>query len=520
MRTEPRVLAGVTLWRFGAVRRGIVGAATPRGIALGGAVVALCLRLIGLSHPGHFGGITEYDDAVYFGTAILITHGLLPYRDFVMVQPPGVPVLMIPVAYLADLAGTRAALESTRVITCVVAALDVGLIGYILRRQSRLAISVAVLVAAVFPAFILASQTLLLEPYLDFFCLIGAAMLFSEQSLAASRTRILLAGAAFGAAGAIKLWAVIPFAVLVVFYWRRSWREALYLALGAGAAFAIICLPFLVAAPSRFVREVILDQLGRSDIRVPIATRLGYLGGSPSTLGASEIWLLALLVGAEGALIVLPYLLNRRQPGPLETFAIVTAALIFVSMMIPADFYYHYGAFYAPFFAMALGLSADRWMKWSARPALVKRIGATAVTAMVLACLFYVGFSSTPEVDPSVLVRSLVPKGACVLTDTAEITLLSNRFLPIAKACPIIVDAFGTDLASGAEVAASANVDVSPRLEAFWMAAFHQAQYVVLSDNNVSRIPWTRPLVSYFEAHFQEIGSTGVAVFDRRRPKS
>ena len=46
------------------------------------------------------GGVTQYDDGVYLGAAIRFVSGVLPYRDFVFVQPPGIVVLMSPVALL------------------------------------------------------------------------------------------------------------------------------------------------------------------------------------------------------------------------------------------------------------------------------------------------------------------------------------------------------------------------------------------------------------------------------------
>lgn len=51
----------------------------------------------------------EYDDGVWFGTAVRLAHGILPYRSFVDDQPPGVPVLMLPFALWSRSVGTRTA---------------------------------------------------------------------------------------------------------------------------------------------------------------------------------------------------------------------------------------------------------------------------------------------------------------------------------------------------------------------------------------------------------------------------
>jgi len=62
------------------------------------AVLALALRLLQLSRPGHLSRFTQYDDGAYFGNALRPVHGAIAYRDFAMVQPPGSMLLLTPVA--------------------------------------------------------------------------------------------------------------------------------------------------------------------------------------------------------------------------------------------------------------------------------------------------------------------------------------------------------------------------------------------------------------------------------------
>src|ERR1035438_891598 len=82
-------------------------------------VVALCalaaaaLDGLQLSRPGYLVGSTA-DIAVYLGAAVRLVHGVVPYRDFVLVQPPGITLLLSPAGLLSDLAGTRAALTTVR----------------------------------------------------------------------------------------------------------------------------------------------------------------------------------------------------------------------------------------------------------------------------------------------------------------------------------------------------------------------------------------------------------------------
>src|SRR6201996_538398 len=94
--------------------------ATPRLVY---AVIAVCtaaaavLRFYQLARPGYLLGMTEYDDGVNFGNALRLVSGVVPYRDFVSVQPPGTTVLMAPVALAAKVTGTAWGLAIARLLT-------------------------------------------------------------------------------------------------------------------------------------------------------------------------------------------------------------------------------------------------------------------------------------------------------------------------------------------------------------------------------------------------------------------
>ncbi len=64
--------------------------------------LALALRVYyQFSLAGFLLGVTEYDDGTYFGSALRLVTGVLPYRDFVTVQPPGITLLLAPAALVA-----------------------------------------------------------------------------------------------------------------------------------------------------------------------------------------------------------------------------------------------------------------------------------------------------------------------------------------------------------------------------------------------------------------------------------
>ena len=70
-------------------------------------LVAFALRFYyQYTRPGFLLGVTEYDDGPYFGSAVRLVHGSMPYRQFVLVQPPGITLLMSPAALLSYVTGT------------------------------------------------------------------------------------------------------------------------------------------------------------------------------------------------------------------------------------------------------------------------------------------------------------------------------------------------------------------------------------------------------------------------------
>ncbi|MEO8382954.1 MAG: hypothetical protein ABI779_25075 [Acidobacteriota bacterium] len=72
---------------------GAVAAGEPRWakvVILAIAVGGLVLRLVSLlAVGGPLASPSSYDDGVYYSASALLFRGVLPYRDFVFVHPPG-----------------------------------------------------------------------------------------------------------------------------------------------------------------------------------------------------------------------------------------------------------------------------------------------------------------------------------------------------------------------------------------------------------------------------------------------
>ena len=87
--------------------------------------------------------------------------------------------------------------------------------------------------------------------------------MFAGDSLA-GRKRLVWAGLAFGIAGAVKIWAIFPLAVALGCCVPRFRRRTAALLFGAVAGFATTSWPFFLLAPTNFVRDTIVLQLGRA----------------------------------------------------------------------------------------------------------------------------------------------------------------------------------------------------------------------------------------------------------------
>lgn len=183
------------------------------------------LLLQSLLH-GHLSGHDEYDDGVYFGSSLQLIHGILPYRDFVLIQPPMISVLLLPFAALSELTGPAPAFETARIFIDLTATANVVMLGLLVRHRPTLQVVVSTGFMAVYPATIGSAQTVLLEPPLVFFCLAGLLCLFDGDRITTSRRRLLACGVLIGVAGAIKLWAALPLLAALCVAWRSGRRPA------------------------------------------------------------------------------------------------------------------------------------------------------------------------------------------------------------------------------------------------------------------------------------------------------
>jgi hypothetical protein len=522
------------LRRLRAVPETTATSAAPATIAVC-AVAALLLRAYQLTRPGYLLGVTEYDDGVMFGDALQFVSGVIPYRDFADVQPPGSLLVLAPVALVAKVTGTAWGLAIARILTVCADTANVILLGVLVRHRGALTAGIACGLYAVYPDSLTAAHTFLLEPWLNLCCLAGAVLVFDrdrmagtaarrsgtaarregrrEEHVAADTRRLALGGVAFGFAVTVKIWALLPvglIALLLVVTARRA-RPVAVLAGGAVLGLGVPAAPFAVLAPGGLVRDVVTSQLVRnaSGSAVSLPSRLADMAGlrllsprfpRPPVLIIIGIVLAGLCAGA--------YAGRARRPTALDAYALLGAVTVSAMLLWPRLYYSHYGAFDGPFLALAIALPAGRV---AARRAAAGSVAAAVAAILLLAMgISQLQTESTERGSQlSAAADRLIPAGACVVTDDSAYTVAADRFSSSAPGCPPMVDAFGTLFAmTGGHQRGAAAAMLRP-VVAVWQTTLARARYVWFTSDTIGQIPWDRELYNYFTRHFRLIGLAG-----------
>lgn len=511
-----------------AVRRWL----TPVNVAIAVmTLIGLGLRLWQFSRSGSLSGIVEYDDGPYVGSAILLTHGILPYRDYIFVQPPGITLIMFPVALLArvGLIGLPAVMTIGRVLTALVSSAGIALLGLLIRHRGVAAVTLACGLLAVYTDSIAAAHTVLVEPWLTLFCLTGALLVFDRDRLTSNPKRLMWGGVIFGCAGAIEGWAIVPVLVITLFCLPRVRRAARFVA-GVAAGFLVPVLPFALASPRGFYAGVITAQIGSrpNAIRVSTLYRFKLMSGLDSLHPWSGYETLLVMLGLVGTVVIamiVAWLVSGRGPRPLDWFAVLVAAGIVVMFLSPSQFLYHFMGFLGPFLALALALSISRcatvlhevlpvgrldWPGGVLTAAVVPVIGVFAV----LQANALGSFPPWPVVSPTI--ESLIPPGSCVLSDTAPILIMTSRLVSDKPGCITMLDSMGADLELSHGLKPDTGAWRVTAVEEMWWRAFRNAQYVLLRINTqVSpRVAWTPALRHYFYTNFKLLYSQNFPVYN------
>ena len=403
-------------------------------------VTAFLLRLVPVLTGGGLYGRGNYDDGVYYAAASGFVHGLLPYRDFLLLHPPGIVLALAPFAALADMVGDPTALAVSRVAFMIIGTVNAVLVATALRRLGLTAALIGGMVYAVALPAVYVEHTTLLEP-LATTCLVAAIGLTLSAQRGTSRTgpALVAAGALLGVSSSIKIWGVVPAAAVLIWVLiMLGWRRALLVAGAVMAGAVAVCGPFFAAAPGQMWQLVVVSQLGRPP------TGAGWLGRAWMITGLNAfqktpIWWALLL-----ALVVVVCAAVGAWQSPVGRLAVaVLTATLTVLFVIPSWFL-HYAALSVAPLALVVGAAAGWFSSRVHRP--VTSLVAVATSAVLLG-----GYAATvvqlPFGQPfptAALATAVASSKTCVTTDNPisliELDVLrQNR----DRGCPLVVDLGG-----------------------------------------------------------------------------
>lgn len=471
-------------------------------------LAGLALRIAPWLHANVFLGVQEYDDGVYYGAAKALLHGLLPYRDFTIVHPPGSAVLLLPFAAVGAAFGDPVGLAGARLAVAAVAVVNIVLVHRLAQHvptapgRARAVPLLAAAVYAVLPNAVAAEHTVLLEPLVNALCLAATLLLLRPHST--RRTAVValaLAGALCAVALSVKLFAGAY--VLALVGWlllTRQHRLVLPYLAGLGAGLAVAVGPFAAAAPTRFWHNVVVTQLSRPrDSPVSGLHRWADLVG----LGALPV-ALPLVVG-----LVLVALLSasadRRSP---LTLWLVLGLGTSLALTGSASYFPHYGAFLGPPLALVLAGAV------AYRPS-IRGVGRLPVAAVLVLLAVLAGSSVLAAVraqgQPDLRRLALaVPAGSCVVSEDASTALAAGLFAVPSARCPGWIDGRGVSYDAntgwpGDRSFYFAGFTGDARWQATLRSQLAHADVLLLSGAPEQIPEWSAATRAYAKAHFRSV---------------
>jgi alpha-1,2-mannosyltransferase len=417
----------------------------PRMLSYAGiGVIAFVVRLAPLLIGAGLGGYGRYDDGVYYAAADAVTYGRVPYRDFVLLHPPGIALILAPFALLGHVTSDHMGFAVARIVFMLVGAANAILVAAVAQRWSRWAALAAGLFYACWLPAVYSEQSTLLEPLGTMGTLIALLLLLRAPHPTRRRDE-LLAGAVLGLTLTLKIWALAPFSMLAVYLLAtRGWTASMRLVASGAAAAAVVLAPFFALAPSRMFDMVIRDQLQRPAGALSPGRRLASILGTHTTLPAHAIGPTAaavtvsivVIVGAVGCL-------RDRTAWPL----VVVAATDLAVLLRGPSYFGHYAELTAAPLVLVVAVGLGRLPLLGQR-----RQVAVAVLGVSLAVTVYSGYQVAGRAQGRPLAGPLLARAAppgCIASDSPEMLIQMNRLsadLATGCALPVDVGGLGYDL--------------------------------------------------------------------------
>lgn len=423
--------------------------------AIAVAAAAFLFRLVPVLRGGGLFGLGNYDDGVYYASATALIHGLLPYRDFVLLHPPAITLLLAPFAVVAQLTSDSYGFATARVAWMLLGAANAVLIWKILRPIGPVAAAFGGFCYAVFyPAIYSDKSTLLESPATTALLIVILLLQPLVHADSLPHGKVVTAGALLGLAMTIKIWGVVT--LLIVLGWLlllRRYGVALHVLLASAAATMVICLPFFVAAPTAMWNQIFRDQIFRRPTDVTSHERLDQMTGLSII---SRPYPPAITVAAVVALLGCAALAWSYREARLPVLLMLGQGLYL--LVIPVWFP-HFAGFAAAPIALVAGAAMGRLMAlFRATPARIA-VGVLAAGAL----LVYASDSATVTFNrrlPDQFRALTASSPGCVTSDDATALVATDTLSRnLSRGCRFVADLGGNshDLAAAAGVQVSRN---------------------------------------------------------------
>ena len=414
--------------------------------------LAFLVRLVPVLRGGGLFGLNDYDDGVYFGAAIALVHGVIPYRDFLLLHPPGILYVLAPFAALGNVVGDATAFAVVRLAFMLLGAVNAGLVTLIAGRSGRRAALAAGLLYAVWQvAANVERTTWLIAPQNTLLLLALLVLSRSGQPGAVAAPgvrRSAIVGVLLGLNFGFQLWNAAPLVVVLgwlVLVSRRQpggWlRPALAYVTAAGVAAAIVWLPFLLAAGSQMVRYIVLDQMGRTPLSGSKLERIRTLEGLPHGIVERAVPRIAVVAGFLAVAAVVAWAAWRRPV--IRLWAALLAAQVVVLMVIPP--FHHYAGWIAPAGALAIGGAVEAILchgRMAGGPA--KVFGAVYATGLALLAVGALAYPVGTRFD-AIAANAVIGGARCVTADSPVLLIETGALhRDLDAGCPLMLDPTGT----------------------------------------------------------------------------
>lgn len=472
---------------------------------------AVLVRAYPWFKPHAFTGVLEYDDGVYYAAAKQLLHGRVPYRDFVILHPPGSVVALAPFAALGAVTGDAIGMAVARLAVLFVSIVNVLLVYHVARGfgfSSRGAATVGSAVYATFTGAVLAEHTVLLEPLANFGCLLSALIL--SRTPGRHWRAVFLPGVALGFASSMKLFALAYLAAVIAWMLaQRRWSHAGSFLSGFMTAFLLILAPFLAVAPSAVTADIFRVQAARpADGGMSTVERINDMFGLfAATQGRAPHWLTAVALFSVVAACV--WLVYVRGGAGLWITALGLSALAFCWS---SSYFSHYAGFLAPPLAMVASAAVSRTATQSLgrhRPQLIS----LAATSFLLA-YFLIGDIRTlghwrGQGDLRQAAQDWVPQDACMVTDAVSLMIAADRLRLPTRDCPGWIDGRGVALTMITWESRASRRGFYPagflRLDNWQKQTLEQikaSDFLLVRGNPLTLSEWSGSVRSYVRSHF------------------